>query len=133
MTKEKKEKKRSIERKQHIYTQLIDVWQIKGGCKADYFVTAVRTGEAGYGGISLLIIPRTQGVFTTELPLQGHGCSKTACLVALCLYVCVCVWFYLLFAVCKSGFFVKYLWNKQTNNKYYKIKINTKKNRRCIP
>jgi len=54
---------------------------ISGGIKADYFVTAVRTGGPGYTGISLLIIPNGPGVFTTRLPLQGHDCSNTAYVV----------------------------------------------------
>lgn len=54
---------------------------ISGGMKADYFVTAVRTGGPGYTGISLMIIPKGDGVFTTRLPLQGHDCSNTAYVV----------------------------------------------------
>jgi len=54
---------------------------ISGGMKADYFITAVRTGEEGIGGISLMIIPRTEGVITTRLPLMGHATSATAYVV----------------------------------------------------
>jgi len=51
---------------------------ISGGSKADWFVTAVRTGGPGYNGISLLMIPKGPGVITSRLPLQGHECSNTA-------------------------------------------------------
>lgn len=54
---------------------------ISGGMKADYFTTAVRTGGPGYTGISLLIIPRGEGVNCSRLPLQGHECSATAYVV----------------------------------------------------
>jgi len=54
---------------------------ISGGMKADYFITAVRTGSEGIGGISLMIIPRTEGVITTRLPLMGHATSATAYVV----------------------------------------------------
>ncbi|ETO09460.1 acyl-CoA dehydrogenase [Reticulomyxa filosa] len=35
--------------------------------KKDYFITAVRTGKPGTEGISLMIIPRTEGVISTKL------------------------------------------------------------------
>merc|ERR1719433_1747236 len=54
---------------------------ISGGMKADWFVTAVRTGGPGYTGISLLMIPKGEGVITSRLPLQGHDCSNTAYVV----------------------------------------------------
>jgi alkylation response protein AidB-like acyl-CoA dehydrogenase len=54
---------------------------ITGGIRADYFVTAVRTGGKGIFGISLLLIPRSEGVFTSRLPLQGHDVSDTAYVV----------------------------------------------------
>lgn len=54
---------------------------ISGGIKADYFVTAVRTGGPGYQGISLLIVPKSDGVMCSRLPLQGHDCSNTAYVV----------------------------------------------------
>jgi len=54
---------------------------ISGGLKADNFVTAVRTGGEGIGGISLMIIDRGPGVITTKLPLQGHESSNTAYIV----------------------------------------------------
>ncbi|KAM0787764.1 hypothetical protein ACM66B_003821 [Microbotryomycetes sp. NB124-2] len=45
---------------------------------ADYFVTAVRTGGKGMGGISLLVIPRTEGVRTTKMNCQGVWASGTS-------------------------------------------------------
>ncbi|CAJ1447491.1 unnamed protein product, partial [Effrenium voratum] len=51
---------------------------ISGGMHADYFTTGVRTGAAGLGGISLLMIHREMpGVQTTRLKTQGWGCSST--------------------------------------------------------
>lgn len=45
---------------------------------ADYFVTAVRTGGKGMGGISLLVIPRLEGVRTTKMQCQGVWASGTS-------------------------------------------------------
>jgi len=52
---------------------------ITGGMRADYFTTAVRTGES-YDGISLLLIPAdAEGVSRTELDRkQGWWSSDTA-------------------------------------------------------
>jgi acyl-CoA dehydrogenase len=52
---------------------------ITGGMRADYFTTAVRTGD-GYEGISLLLIPAdAEGVSRTELERkQGWWSSDTA-------------------------------------------------------
>eukprot|EP00484_Ammonia_sp_Unknown_P025586 CAMPEP_0197030846 /NCGR_PEP_ID=MMETSP1384-20130603/9990_1 /TAXON_ID=29189 /ORGANISM="Ammonia sp." /LENGTH=414 /DNA_ID=CAMNT_0042460271 /DNA_START=34 /DNA_END=1278 /DNA_ORIENTATION=+ len=53
---------------------------ITGGCRADYFVTMVRTGtqkDARFG-LSLLLIPRTKGVFTSKLLMQGAEMNDTA-------------------------------------------------------
>lgn len=53
---------------------------ITGGCRADYFVTMVRTGQSSDGrfGLSLLLIPRTRGVFTSKIPMQGAELNDTA-------------------------------------------------------
>jgi len=51
---------------------------ITNGMKADYFVTLVRTGEEGYLGLTLLLIPRQSGIFTDPIPLQGSELSETA-------------------------------------------------------
>lgn len=53
---------------------------ITGGMRANWFTTAVRTGEPGFGGISLLLIDTdTPGVSRTPLDKkQGWWCSDTA-------------------------------------------------------
>ncbi|AWF81049.1 acyl-CoA dehydrogenase [Microbulbifer sp. A4B17] len=53
---------------------------ITGGMRANWFTTAVRTGEEGFGGISLLLIPAdTKGVSRQLLDKkQGWWCSDTA-------------------------------------------------------
>ncbi len=54
---------------------------ISGGMRAQYLITAVRTGEAGPGGISLLVIDAdTPGFARTELKKMGWWCSDTATL-----------------------------------------------------
>ncbi|WP_420589540.1 acyl-CoA dehydrogenase family protein [Bacterioplanoides sp.] len=53
---------------------------ITGGLRANWYVTAVRTGDAGMGGISLLLIPAdAEGVSATSLgKKQGWHSSQTA-------------------------------------------------------
>ncbi|MFM5893270.1 MAG: acyl-CoA dehydrogenase family protein [Novosphingobium sp.] len=52
---------------------------ITSGMRADYLTTAVRTGGAGAGGISLLLIPmHAPGVSRTRLDKMGWRCSDTA-------------------------------------------------------
>lgn len=53
---------------------------ISGGTRADWLTTAVRTGDEGMGGISLLLIPmHCAGVSWTKLDKkQGWWCSDTA-------------------------------------------------------
>jgi len=51
---------------------------ISNGIKANFFVTAVRTGGSGTKGISLLIIPRMEGVSTFRINTQGHWTSETS-------------------------------------------------------
>ncbi|AOS98121.1 Acyl-CoA dehydrogenase [Microbulbifer aggregans] len=53
---------------------------ITGGMRADWFTTAVRTGDDGFGGISLLLIPaNAPGVHRQQLDRkQGWWCSDTA-------------------------------------------------------
>jgi len=54
---------------------------ISGGMRAQFLVTAVRTGDAGAGGISLLVIDtESSGVTRTELKKMGWWCSDTATL-----------------------------------------------------
>ncbi|MFN3399425.1 MAG: acyl-CoA dehydrogenase family protein [Ferrovibrio sp.] len=54
---------------------------ITSGMRADYYTVAVRTGEAGMGGISLLLIERDRPGFT-RMPLKKMGwwASDTATL-----------------------------------------------------
>ncbi|WP_444944475.1 acyl-CoA dehydrogenase family protein [Microbulbifer sp. ZKSA006] len=53
---------------------------ITGGMRANWFTTAVRTGDEGFGGISLLLIPAdAEGVNRQLLDKkQGWWCSDTA-------------------------------------------------------
>ena len=53
---------------------------ITSGVRADFVTTAVRTGGAGYGGISLLVVERGTPGFevTRSLPKMGWHCSDTA-------------------------------------------------------
>eukprot|EP01084_Bolivina_argentea_P099447 178771_1 len=55
---------------------------ISNGIKADYYVTAVRTGGAGVSGVSLLIIPNIKGqVITSRIITQGHKISETTMII----------------------------------------------------
>jgi len=53
---------------------------ITSGARADFVTTAVRTGEPGYGGISLLVVERGTPGFTVTRRLEKMGwhCSDTA-------------------------------------------------------
>eukprot|EP00397_Hematodinium_sp_SG-2012_P032707 GEMP01034849.1.p1 GENE.GEMP01034849.1~~GEMP01034849.1.p1 ORF type:complete len:451 (+),score=94.48 GEMP01034849.1:40-1392(+) len=52
---------------------------ITNGIWADYFSTAVRTGESGFKGISFLLIERTMpGVTTRRMDCTGVWCSGTS-------------------------------------------------------
>ncbi len=54
---------------------------ITSGMRADFITTAVRTGEPGIGGISLLVIEAdTPGLTRTRLDKMGWWCSDTATL-----------------------------------------------------
>ncbi|KAK5064337.1 hypothetical protein LTR84_000170 [Exophiala bonariae] len=50
---------------------------ITNGIWSDYFTTAVRTGGPGMGGISLLLIERSEGVSTRRMDCQGVWSSGT--------------------------------------------------------
>jgi len=50
---------------------------ITNGIWADYFTTAVRTGQKGAKGISFLVIPRVAGVKTRRMDCSGVWCSGT--------------------------------------------------------
>lgn len=51
---------------------------ITTGMWAEYFTTAVRTGENGQNGISMLVIPRSEGVTTRQMQCTGCWSSGTA-------------------------------------------------------
>lgn len=51
---------------------------ITGGCYADWFVTAVRTGKAGGGGISMMLIPRSEQIETTVIKTKYSSAAGTA-------------------------------------------------------
>jgi acyl-CoA dehydrogenase len=53
---------------------------ITSGVRADFVTTAVRTGDAGYGGVSLLVVERGTPGFTVSkrLDKMGWRCSDTA-------------------------------------------------------
>lgn len=53
---------------------------ITSGARADFVTTAVRTGEPGHGGISLLVVDTTAPGFTVTRRLEklGWHCSDTA-------------------------------------------------------
>ncbi|GAA5861609.1 hypothetical protein JCM3774_002644 [Rhodotorula dairenensis] len=50
---------------------------ITGGIRADYFVTAVRTGGKGMGGISLVVVERGDGLSTRQMDCMGVWASGT--------------------------------------------------------
>jgi len=50
---------------------------ITNGVFADFFCTAVRTGSPGAGGVSLLLIERSEGVTTKQMQCQGVWASGT--------------------------------------------------------
>lgn len=52
---------------------------ITSGMRADFLTTVVRTGDAGHGGLSILVIPvASPGVTRRTLPKMGWRCSDTA-------------------------------------------------------
>ncbi|MDT0636087.1 acyl-CoA dehydrogenase family protein [Spectribacter hydrogenooxidans] len=54
---------------------------ISGGMRADHFTVAVRTGEPGLGGVSMLVVEADSSGFSrTELKKMGWWCSDTATL-----------------------------------------------------
>jgi alkylation response protein AidB-like acyl-CoA dehydrogenase len=46
---------------------------ITSGMTSDYFTTAARTGSQGLKGISMLVIPRNQGVNTTKIKVATYS------------------------------------------------------------
>jgi acyl-CoA dehydrogenase len=51
---------------------------ITNGVRADFYVTAVRTGEAGHGGLSFLVLERGEGITASALSKLGWRASDTA-------------------------------------------------------
>jgi acyl-CoA dehydrogenase len=51
---------------------------ITNGVRADFYVTAVRTGEAGHGGLSFLVLEPGEGISATALSKLGWRASDTA-------------------------------------------------------
>ena len=52
---------------------------ITSGMRADYITTAVRTGDKGFGGVSILVIAGdSPGISRTALKKMGWWCSDTA-------------------------------------------------------
>ena len=51
---------------------------ITNGVRADFYVTAVRTGEAGHGGLSFMVLERGEGVTASALSKLGWRASDTA-------------------------------------------------------
>ena len=51
---------------------------ITSGARADFWTTAVRTSGPGYGGVSLLVVPRGGGTESRKLEKMGWHCSDTA-------------------------------------------------------
>jgi acyl-CoA dehydrogenase len=51
---------------------------ITNGVRADFYVTAVRTGEAGHGGVSLMVLERGERVAARALGKLGWRASDTA-------------------------------------------------------
>jgi acyl-CoA dehydrogenase len=73
--------KTRAERKGDVYVVNGSKTFISNGMRADYYITAVRTGGPGMGGISLLLIePGARGFERTPLSKMGYHCSDTASL-----------------------------------------------------
>jgi len=68
--------KKSADGSHYIVTGL-KKW-ITGGYPADYFTTLVRTGGAGHGGLSLLLIERTEGVTTKRIKTSYSSVANTS-------------------------------------------------------
>ncbi|KAI9099326.1 acyl-CoA dehydrogenase/oxidase [Phlyctochytrium arcticum] len=61
----------------HYIVNGVKKW-ITNGTTSDYFTTAVRTGGKGMGGISMLLIPRIEGVETKSIKTSGTTSAGTA-------------------------------------------------------
>mmetsp|Transcript_60324 Transcript_60324/g.143708 ORF Transcript_60324/g.143708 Transcript_60324/m.143708 type:complete len:530 (+) Transcript_60324:130-1719(+) len=54
---------------------------ITEGAYADWFVTAVRTGDKGGKGISLVLVPRCDGLSTSQIKTTYSTCAGTALVI----------------------------------------------------
>lgn len=61
----------------HYIVNGVKKW-ITNGHFSDYFVTAVRTGGDGIGGVSLLLIERSEGLSTKRIPVSYGKSAGTA-------------------------------------------------------
>jgi alkylation response protein AidB-like acyl-CoA dehydrogenase len=61
----------------HYIVNGVKKW-ITEGCYSDFFVTAVRTGDDGAGGITMLLIERTDDVETTQIKTTYVHCLLCA-------------------------------------------------------
>ncbi|KAJ3219303.1 hypothetical protein HDU67_001922 [Dinochytrium kinnereticum] len=61
----------------HYIVNGVKKW-ITNGHFADYFVTAVRTGKKGMGGISVLLIERSEGLETKQIKTSYSSAAGTA-------------------------------------------------------
>mmetsp|Transcript_11500 Transcript_11500/g.20347 ORF Transcript_11500/g.20347 Transcript_11500/m.20347 type:complete len:516 (+) Transcript_11500:69-1616(+) len=64
----------------HYIVNGVKKW-ITEGAYADYFVTAVRTGNSGAGGISLLLVERGEGVTTSQIKTTYSTAAGTALVI----------------------------------------------------
>jgi alkylation response protein AidB-like acyl-CoA dehydrogenase len=64
----------------HYIVNGVKKW-ITGGYFADYFTTAVRTGDEGIGGISMLLIPRSEGVETKAIKTSYSAAAGTSLVI----------------------------------------------------
>eukprot|EP00928_Gymnodinium_smaydae_P099958 TRINITY_DN9687_c0_g1_i1.p1 TRINITY_DN9687_c0_g1~~TRINITY_DN9687_c0_g1_i1.p1 ORF type:complete len:516 (+),score=102.68 TRINITY_DN9687_c0_g1_i1:64-1611(+) len=64
----------------HYIVNGIKKWITEGNC-ADYFVTAVRTGGKGARGLSLLVVPRVEGVVTKQMSTTYSKSAATALVI----------------------------------------------------
>jgi alkylation response protein AidB-like acyl-CoA dehydrogenase len=64
----------------HFVVNGVKKW-ITGGMDSDWFVTAVRTGGPGMGGISLLLIPRVEGLETKLIKTSYSAAAGTSLVI----------------------------------------------------
>lgn len=64
----------------HYIVNGVKKW-ITEGAYGDYFVTAVRTGKPGGGGLSLVLVERGEGLSTSQIKTTYSTCAGTALVV----------------------------------------------------